>query len=55
MADANSQWSYPGARWWKFDFHTHTPASLDVRGLKFWAAIAIAFEAAGGRVNVTPG
>lgn len=21
--------SYPGARWWKFDFHTHTPASLD--------------------------
>ena len=29
MADANSQWSYPGARWWKFDFHTHTPASLD--------------------------
>lgn len=24
-------WSYPGARWWKFDFHTHTPASLDTR------------------------
>lgn len=22
-------WHYPGARWWKFDFHTHTPASLD--------------------------
>ncbi len=21
--------SYPGARWWKFDFHTHTPASRD--------------------------
>ena len=20
---------YPGARWWKFDFHTHTPASDD--------------------------
>lgn len=20
---------YPGARWWKFDFHTHTPASTD--------------------------
>jgi len=19
----------PGARWWKFDFHTHTPASTD--------------------------
>ncbi|KAA0982062.1 TrlF family AAA-like ATPase [Pseudomonas sp. ANT_J28] len=23
------QWTYPGARWWKFDFHTHTPASKD--------------------------
>ncbi|MDR2678988.1 MAG: chromosome segregation protein SMC, partial [Zoogloeaceae bacterium] len=22
-------WTYPGARWWKFDFHTHTPASHD--------------------------
>lgn len=22
---------YPGARWWKFDFHTHTPASHDYR------------------------
>ena len=22
-------WRYPGARWWKFDFHTHTPASVD--------------------------
>lgn len=20
-------WRYPGARWWKFDFHSHTPAS----------------------------
>lgn len=26
---ATTQWPYPGARWWKFDFHTHTPASLD--------------------------
>ncbi len=25
----NQTWSYPGARWWKFDFHTHTPASRD--------------------------
>lgn len=24
-----TQWTYPGARWWKFDFHTHTPASKD--------------------------
>lgn len=23
------QWPYPGSRWWRFDFHTHTPASLD--------------------------
>ncbi len=26
---ANTDWSYPGSRWWKFDFHTHTPASKD--------------------------
>ncbi|MFM5787772.1 TrlF family AAA-like ATPase [Aeromonas veronii] len=25
----NQHWPYPGARWWKFDFHTHTPASKD--------------------------
>ncbi len=24
-----SDWDYPGAKWWKFDFHTHTPASID--------------------------
>lgn len=24
-----NRWPYPGARWWKFDFHTHTPASSD--------------------------
>lgn len=22
-------WNWSGARWWKFDLHTHTPASLD--------------------------
>ncbi len=22
-------WSYPGSRWWKFDFHAHSPASMD--------------------------
>lgn len=22
-------WPYIGARWWKFDFHPHTPASKD--------------------------
>ena len=24
-----SAWHYPGARWWKFDLHTHTPISDD--------------------------
>ena len=24
-----SDWNFPGAKWWKFDFHTHTPASID--------------------------
>lgn len=24
-----ASWQWNGARWWKFDFHTHTPASLD--------------------------
>lgn len=25
----STRWPFPGSRWWKFDFHTHTPASLD--------------------------
>lgn len=25
---------YPGSKWWKFDFHSHTPASLDYKGAK---------------------
>lgn len=25
----NARWKWSGARWWKFDFHTHTPASDD--------------------------
>ena len=28
-SDQVRHWRYPGARWWKFDFHTHTPASRD--------------------------
>ena len=28
-SDQGRHWRYPGARWWKFDFHTHTPASED--------------------------
>ena len=27
--DRSTNWHYPGARWWKFDFHTHTPKSKD--------------------------
>ncbi len=29
FGDLEDTWSWPGSRWWKFDFHTHTPASLD--------------------------
>ncbi len=30
MTDGSqARWPYPGSRWWKFDFHTHTPASRD--------------------------
>ena len=29
MSGVDEAWPYPGARWWKFDFHTHTPASHD--------------------------
>lgn len=27
MEDSN--WTFPGSRWWKFDFHCHTPKSSD--------------------------
>ena len=27
--DPTELWPYPGARWWKFDFHAHSPASAD--------------------------
>ncbi len=29
MTQSTNTQSYPGAKWWKFDFHTHTPASTD--------------------------
>ena len=29
IAATGQEWPYPGSRWWKFDFHTHTPASAD--------------------------
>ena len=27
--DRSTNRHYPGARWWKFDLHTHTPKSMD--------------------------
>ena len=27
--DPSTDWNHPGARWWKFDFHTHTRMSVD--------------------------
>ena len=24
---SHNAWRFPGSRWWKFDFHTHTPSS----------------------------
>ena len=32
MTKTQYAWPYPGSRWWKFDFHTHTPASNDTPG-----------------------
>lgn len=29
LTSVNNEWRFPGARWWSFDFHTHTPASSD--------------------------
>ncbi|OQB97585.1 MAG: hypothetical protein BWX81_00857 [Spirochaetes bacterium ADurb.Bin110] len=29
-----NEWPFPGSRWWKFDFHTHTPASHDTEWYK---------------------
>ena len=29
MTTESNDWPYPGSRWWKFDFHTHTPESAD--------------------------
>ena len=33
ITPTRNDWPYPGSRWWTFDFHTHTPASLDT----WWA------------------
>lgn len=32
-------WNHPGSRWWKFDLHTHTPASADTYWAKEGAAL----------------
>lgn len=31
MTDPGAGWPFPGARWWRLDFHAHTPASRDFR------------------------
>jgi len=38
-------WPYPGSRWWKFDIHAHTPASLDTNA---WQSVK------GTRNELTP-
>ena len=43
--DNQVDWPYPGSRWWKFDFHTHTPASVDTNAWR---------EATGTEHEVTP-
>ena len=43
--DNQVDWPYPGSRWWKFDFHTHTPASVDTSAWR---------EATGTEHEVTP-
>ncbi len=37
MTNPKQDWPYPGSRWWKFEFHTHTPASADT----YWATQGI--------------
>ncbi|TAN08687.1 MAG: chromosome segregation protein SMC [Rhodanobacteraceae bacterium] len=45
MSEPNSplispvDWPWPGSRWWKFDFHTHTPASKEKATQPWQAAI----------------
>ncbi len=34
------EWPYPGSRWWKVDFHSHTPASKDT----YWAQDSVDFS-----------
>lgn len=45
MTQAPCTWPYPGSRWWKFDFHTHTPASSETTARQ---------EAVGRHDEVTP-
>ena len=33
------EWKWEGSRWWKFDFHTHTPASHDYGGGPDWTIL----------------
>jgi DNA repair ATPase RecN len=48
----SASWNWPGARWWRVDLHTHSPASYDFkpdadRDAKDWAAWVSAAKSAG--------
>lgn len=48
----SAQWSWPGSRWWRFDLHTHSPASYDfkpdaARTAKDWAGWVSTAKSAG--------
>ena len=60
-----NEFQFPGARWWKFDFHTHTPASVDFNNKKLspedWLrafmekeidCVAITDHNSGGWINI---
>lgn len=40
LSTTQDQWPWPGSRWWKFDFHAHTPASSDTR----WATHSLSLS-----------
>ena len=48
----SAQWNWPGSRWWRFDLHTHSPASYDfkpdaARTAKDWSAWVATAKSAG--------
>jgi energy-coupling factor transporter ATP-binding protein EcfA2 len=39
-----NNWTFPGSRWWKFDFHCHTPQSSDYGAGPNQASLAVRTE-----------